>query len=653
MTLLSGALRNLSCEVHEDCDGSCLNNFHDSGDSGDLPIGGHSQLLLSILFQIASPHPSPAGPQNVPRDLDWVKQQNLPRFKHSTINSLAGEIRLMWLKKGLFRSDIVKCDIITTFLDSGLEFRALSYCWGSGTMSDVMLCDGKRLDISPSLNAALKSFHESLKGGDQLLWSDAVSIDQANKPEVSEQILLMRRIYTEATGVFVHLGLAERQMSQGLDLMLRLATLQQYWKHPEKYGAISKDDVKLPSKRHSCWTEYFTLFLSPWISRMWILQEIVLAKNASFGIGRYVLGWEVFKASFLFVMEHSLLNRMRGDLLGIKNFVRLLEIKKTARSPDNFSLMEVLRATRNFKVTDPRDKVVAVLGIIGDLPIWLKALSDRSLSPAQIYHRNALYLLKTQCLPDVFAHAGLQRRDEPSEMPSWVPDWYADNDELNNCPLNVFRQTPFLAGGGTHNCLVGKVDNTMYPRELLCLGFYHHRIITRSNVFDYSKPFSGETRLWSQLCAWFASARTCLKDSDALSYENIEEAFARTLIVDYPYIGANAIQGITAVEDVVKTFQAVIARLEASDTGNVDQVTSIPMEGMTNEQAKTFILLMITAILCDYRHRVHVPRPIIYRDWGCCSYFVWVSHTFHRTTGNNRAWNIGKRTGTSARSAGG
>ena len=117
----------------------------------------------------------------------------------------------------------------------------------------------------------------------------------------------MRRIYTEATGVFIHMGLAERDMSMGLDLMHRLAIVQRHLTNPEEYGAISIADMKLPSERHPCWTEYFTLFLSPWISRTWILQEIALAKKASLGIGRYVVDWEVLEGSFSFLKEHGFL----------------------------------------------------------------------------------------------------------------------------------------------------------------------------------------------------------------------------------------------------------------------------------------------------------------------------------------------------------
>ena len=593
--MLSFFYNSLSCDLHEDCDGTCSDGAHYPGPP---LIDGLQGEMSSMRAQIASPRPSRAAPQDSPRDSHWVEQQKFPKFEYPAINSLAGEIRLLRVKKGLFRSDIVECDIITTSLGRGQEFQALSYRWGSGEMSDVMLCNGKRLNIYPSLNAALKTFRENSMLRHQLLWSDAVSIDQANKAEVIEQILLMRRIYTEATGVFVHLGLAEREISLGLDLMHRLATLQQHLTHPEEYGAIPIDDVKMPSERHSCWTEYFTLFLSPWISRTWILQEIALAEKATLGIGRYVVDWKVFEDSFHFLKEHGFLEKMGkgrdGLMVGLLNFGRLQEIRHIARSPDDSSLMKVLRATRNFEVTDPRDKVVGVLGIIGDLHPRLKGLSDRSLNTAQVYHRTALYLFETPSLPDVFAHAGLQRRVGRPDMPSWVPDWYADTNELNERPLTIFRPTPFLAGGRPQNCLVGKIGDTLYPRELLSPGFCHHRIIRRSDAFDHPKPGSEQTRLLSQSCfAWLKSARRCLEGSDDLVYGNVEEAFARTLLVDDLYTGDNAIRASTAIENVVKTFQAATALLEAPS--NVNQVSSNRMKGTTNGQVQTFLLQMMAA----------------------------------------------------------
>ena len=596
------AFNGLSCDVHEDCDRTCSDEPHYQG---VCLIEDSVNDLVSRFVHTKPPHPSRATAQEVPRDFHWVKQQKVPKFEYSAINSLAGEIRLLRLKKGLFRSDIVECDLVTIPLDGDQEFQALSYRWSSATTDDVMLCNGKELDISPSLNAALKTFRESRELQDQLLWCDAVSIHQANLTEVSEQIPLMRRIYTEATGVFVHLGPAERQISRGLDLMHRLASVRQHLLHPEKYGAISIEDVTrlMPLMDDPCWTEYFTLYLSPWFSRTWILQEIALAKKANLGIGRYIVNWEVFEGSFHLLNEHNILtsffqvkskleevepNLRNGLWVKILNFKRLQEIKHIARSPDNSSLMKVLRATRNFDVTQRRDKVVGVLGMIGDLPTELRALSDRSLNTAEVYHRTARYLLKTPSLPDVFAHAGLQRRIGLSKMPSWVPDWYEEKGELNQRPLTIFRPTPFLAGRGPEFCVTRALDDTMYPREVLSQGFCHHMVIRTGNACDHEKPGFAE--------AWFDSARTCLGDSDALLYENIEEAFARTLLVDDLYTGANAVASSTAIEDVVATFRAATARLRTSETGNVNQVSSELRECPTDAQVQTFQIQMMSAM---------------------------------------------------------
>ncbi|KAL8957616.1 MAG: hypothetical protein Q9183_006012, partial [Haloplaca sp. 2 TL-2023] len=322
--------------------------------------------LLSMLSQAVAPRPSLATPQDVPHDVNWLAQQNLPKFEYSAVNSLRGQIRLLRLKKALFRADIVECEVVTTFLGQGQEFQALSYCWGTDGMTDVMLCDGKRINITPSLNAALKTPREARKLQDELLWADAVSINQADETEVSEQIPLMRRIYTEAAGVFVHLGLDGRQLSRGLDLMWRAAAVQQHLTNPAEYGAIDVDEIKWPSQHHPCWEEHFTLFVSPWISRTWILQEIVLANHTSFSVGRYMLEGEVFDRSVHLLDERGLwvptflgLPRRLKDSIrkGTLNFNSHQEIKSIARSPKDESLFRLLGATRDFQVTDPRDKV--------------------------------------------------------------------------------------------------------------------------------------------------------------------------------------------------------------------------------------------------------------------------------------------------------
>lgn len=283
----------------------------------------------------------------------------------------------------------------------------------------------------------------------------------------------------------------------------------------------------------------------------------------------------------------------RGDLMfGCLNFLRLQEIRQIAQSPGDSSLLQMLRATRNLKVTDPRDKILGVLGIIGNIPAQLKTLSNYKLTTAQIYHRTALYLLETEFPPDVLAHAGLQRRVGQKDMPSWVPDWYADTSELNERPLILFRPTPFLAGGRPHNCCLLMAADAMYPHELIFPGFCHDKITRRSDAFDPPNSSSDTEHNTSQACsAWINLARACLQDSDGLVYDDIEEAFVRTLLVDDLYSGDNAIRSATAIKDVKATFRTAVAQWESPKKRDL-----VRMEGTSDHQVRTCKMQMMAAM---------------------------------------------------------
>ena len=304
------------------------------------------------------------------------------------------------MKEALFRADIVECDLIITSLGQCEQFHALSYCWGSDSTDEVLLCNGKRLNISTSLNTALKASRESSRTRGCLLWSDAVLIDQRNELEKSEKVPLMRRIYSEASACFIYLGEGERLVTQGFDLMFRLDLLQEHLKTPDKSQLISTDEILslLPPRAYTSWTEYLRIFTSPWFCRTWTLQEISLSKKALFGIGRYVFGREFIENSSELLREQDLLMSAgphpEGAMENGLDFMRIQQIRGLSRSPDPSSaLINVLRATRHVKVTDPRDKIFGMLRLIGELSNEIKFMIDYKLSTGEVYHKATLYLL--------------------------------------------------------------------------------------------------------------------------------------------------------------------------------------------------------------------------------------------------------------------
>ncbi|KAL8687476.1 MAG: hypothetical protein Q9218_006361 [Villophora microphyllina] len=492
---------------------------------------------------------SRATTEEVPHDVAWMQEKGFPQHVYHGIDSSAGEIRLLKVKKAVFRSDVVQCEIITGFLGKGTGFQALSYCWGSGGLTEVLLCDGRRHPVTPSLVTALKAYREGT--------GDAISIDQANKLELREQIPLMRQIYTEAAGVFIHLGEAKRSWFQGLELMFLLYILQKHLNEAEDVVKAIMYDI-LPEPKHPSWTHFLEFFSSPWFRRTWILQEIALSKSAKVCNGHFrAIDWNFIETAADFFEESGIALRVMTNYenrssKGIRAFRRITRVKDIARSPNGTSLIRVLDVTHHFEVSDPRDKIFGVLGMVSELPETLRSLIDYGLGTSQVYHLVAIYLIKLGTPGRVLDHAGLQRQSQAPDIPSWVPNWDSDTIQSNNQPLTLYRPMPFNAGGkreGLFHIIEG--EGEVYPQELAGRGLYHHTITRLSDILSISgQPLDRPHRI--------LAARDCFEICRGLAYRNAEEAFALTLLVNY--LGET-----TPIEPLMPTFRTVMDLLDKAE----------------------------------------------------------------------------------------
>ena len=597
--LLAQSFRALSCHIHESCD---WRNCGSHGDDQEILTMEPEDLvptdLVGVAFVLTE---TKATPQDVPRrDVQWLEQHNCSPLLYSPINSSKGEIRLLRVKNAFFRTDVVECDLVTTSLDKCIDFIALSYCWGSDQRSEVMLCNGTRCPITASLNAALKGFRESGHTAGHLLWADAVSINQYNESEKSEQIPLMGRIYSEANACFIHLGQAEPRVTQGLDLMLRLRILQIHRTYSPNRGSIPTNAyfTILPPRGHTSWTGYLRILDSPWFGRTWTLQEIALSKKALLGIGRYVVTWDCMEESMNFLGEHDVFIRAGLHSMHYRNFIKIQEIREVSQSPNHSSaLITILAATRSFKVTDPRDKIYAILSLIGDVPDWLKSTIDYKLSPGEVFYRAALYMCEHPGPRDVLPHAGLQRQSGKWDMPSWVPDWSSDNWDREERPLLELTPGPFGAGGRDY---MFKIESGKFTSLRLC----HHKITHASKPFVITKSISDPTFSPSEASyAWLGSARECIESSGPLIYDDVEEALALTLLVDDLETGGNATKSPIAIQNPKMTFRAAMAEIDRTRRSKDPEEAFTGLFGAANRAAKmnpvqNFILQMAAAMRC-------------------------------------------------------
>ncbi|KAF2006132.1 HET-domain-containing protein, partial [Amniculicola lignicola CBS 123094] len=194
----------------------------------------------------AEPHDSE------PRRTDPEHQHNItPRYTYSRLSSDHASIRLIEVLPGNNESPL-QCQLSHHPLDSDLQFYALSYTWDQGGGYQDIGCDGRNLRVTKNLCNFLLQFRETETR--QFLWVDAICIDQENFEERSSQVQLMRRIYSDATRVFVWLGNANSTTALAFRLI---------------------EDTILDQIDKSIWDEnaVVELLSRPYWSRVWIIQE--------------------------------------------------------------------------------------------------------------------------------------------------------------------------------------------------------------------------------------------------------------------------------------------------------------------------------------------------------------------------------------------
>jgi hypothetical protein len=129
-------------------------------------------------------------------------------YQYSKITT-QGTIRLMQLQPSSDLQAPVHCSIVHETLakyeNSLLEFYiAVSYVWGDPNIKSTISVDGKRLDITSSLDTALRH----IRGGERILhvWADGVCINQNDTGDRNLQVSQMGSIYSTAQHTIIFLG---------------------------------------------------------------------------------------------------------------------------------------------------------------------------------------------------------------------------------------------------------------------------------------------------------------------------------------------------------------------------------------------------------------------------------------------------------------
>jgi len=368
------------------------------------------------------------------------------------------QFRLLWVYPAEFDTPI-RCEIFTSIVDDA-DFEAISYTWadetGDDSKSSTILMNSVPFQVTRNCEMALKRVRARDIFTKICIWVDAICIDQTNLNERGHQVQLMPLIYSRARTVLVYIGESARNSSWAMRAL--------------ESGTIAKN----PSIAASALRD---LFARRYFSRVWVLQEVALARKSVLICGGAMIPWQ-------FVRPNNLRSLgLLGDdglLLNGSQLPPVLHFDKSVYTLPR--LLNLLDFASNCKAHDPRDFVYSLLGLLpGQETCELQA--DYTLDVDQVYTNTAHYLGRHFGWDSVFTHA-LSRTGQKHRLPSWVPDWSTAQDPntrwLRDCfsesPLSLPKPTTTLGSKYlTFRGLRTSGDNGLYSRHKIATETHNPR----------------------------------------------------------------------------------------------------------------------------------------------------------------------------------
>ena len=377
-------------------------------------------------------------------------------------------------------------------------WHALSYTWGSNEKPRAINIEGQCLAVTENLWHALRRFER------KQVWIDGVCINQDDTSERNAQVQRMADIYARANSTRVWLGEAVANS----DLVLKFLRHLALYLISRRYALRKRSESWLRNlliehsaeSRYSIhrtirkWQDYFDrdhrlwpaacrFFNRPWFRRLWVLQEVVLARRVWIHVGGSRMNGATLVIVCKELLMHAepyqgqLLDRNARDalrsielmgrsaihrLMSVSNFAGIKILKPRATSVQEEERLHdqrlevILGRTLSSEATDLRDRVFGILGLVFPQN-GLQNLVDYSLkTPTEVYYNLTKFCLMDLKSPMILSLAGteIQGRRWSAVIPSWIPD-------LSQCsphsvtPISMQRsRRPYSAPETTFECRI-------------------------------------------------------------------------------------------------------------------------------------------------------------------------------------------------------
>ncbi|KAK5731423.1 hypothetical protein LTR15_001363 [Elasticomyces elasticus] len=375
--------------------------------------------------KLPSPIPQPSTAMPIAR----VEYAANPMRPESLYQPLYGEseIRLVALGAGGF-DDPLSLFLNDCDLDGPCEpFEALSYVWRDPSKTVELMLNQRPFQVTTNLHAAFRYLRK--RDEPRLLFVDACCIDQANLREKEQQLLLMKRVYHDASRVLVWTGTEDEDNAKALlELGGQIAGF--VTQHRER--ALDVEDISnREGARHALvsnesvnanWRKSLDFLNNEWFSRTWTFQEAYVSREADIICGRTIVSLNALVGVFGY-FESIGMRKWSASHSAARVFLATYSWARSTpegqRGHKDIQVSTLMDAMRHHRASDPRDRIYGILAMLSRQDQLLYA-PDYSKDVEETYLRVATQIMNTeQHLSPLSSVNNVQKGTDPS----WVMDW--------------------------------------------------------------------------------------------------------------------------------------------------------------------------------------------------------------------------------------
>lgn len=290
-------------------------------------------------------------------------------------------VRLLSFKT--FEADNITVDLETFPINDAPTYASLSYRWGRADADSPVQVNGQARRVHRNLAQALRSLahqvgtasHHPLDATNPFpykhFWVDGLCINQEDVVERGHQVQVMGRIYEQASTVLVHVGgncvPAIKLMQETYDAYSDQRSDQMYQFVPPRFDRFCAihEEIMLPFLEDPYWR------------RIWIVQEVLLARNILLLAGREMMPLSLIAPHFHDEAKDESITLTQQH----HSFFAVMVDKPVLTAPSTrFSFLDMPQKIHRLKESECGDEMDRVYGLLG-LVDWSKTPNIEPLLP--------------------------------------------------------------------------------------------------------------------------------------------------------------------------------------------------------------------------------------------------------------------------------